>query len=131
VYKALEHYRSFLETGPIVVAGDFNNHVQWDKPDKPGNHINTVDQLGNLELVSAYHHARSVLPGGETEHTLLWGKLKFHIDYCFIPKDWQSRLESVNVGPEADWKGISDHLPLIIDLAVEAPASQTPVPACP
>ena len=39
----------------------------------------------------------------------------FHIDYCFLPESWSSRISSVDVGTYADWQ-TSDHRPLTVDL---------------
>lgn len=45
--------------------------------------------------------------------------LGFHIDYCFVPKQWMDRLDSVQVGSFDGWiaSGFSDHAPLIIDVS--------------
>jgi endonuclease/exonuclease/phosphatase family metal-dependent hydrolase len=42
----------------------------------------------------------------------------YHIDYCFVPK--QSTIERVAIGNYDEWKDLSDHRPLIVDLALNA-----------
>ena len=34
--------QSFIDAMPTITAGDFNNHVRWDKPGYANNHADTV-----------------------------------------------------------------------------------------
>jgi hypothetical protein len=45
---------------------------------------------------------------------------KYHVDYCFLPLEWCSHLREVEVATKDAWvgKGLSDHVPLIVDLDV-------------
>ena len=70
--RALRRYRRFLRSAPAVVAGDFNNHVRWDRPGWRMNHANEVRALARLGLVSAYHVSRGIAPGDEPEPTFYW-----------------------------------------------------------
>ena len=107
---------------PTVLAGDFNHNVSWD----PGmayakQHARTLDAAKRAGLVSAYHQHTGQAQGGETAPTLYWrgaGAKTFHIDYAFIPDEWVPRLQSVSVGSQQDWidSGMSDHVPLVVDL---------------
>ena len=124
--RTLAHYREFLRSTPCVVAGDFNDNVRWDRPNKRASHAETVATLGRSGLVSAYHHARSVEQGAEPEPTLYWrdrvkDRFTYHIDYCFLPADWVPLLQGVTVGSYEDWIGYSDHAPLVVDVAVPSP----------
>ena len=60
--RALRRYRRFLGSAPAVVVGDFNNHVQWDRPGWRMNHVNEIRALARLGLVSAYHVSRVSRP---------------------------------------------------------------------
>jgi exodeoxyribonuclease-3 len=120
---ALEKYKDFVETAPTIIAGDFNNHIRWDKPGHAGNHRNAVDKAESMGFVSAYHHARNCDQGKETEPTHYWRDRKkdgptYHIDYIFVPKNWTRNLRKVTVGSFEDWcgSGLSDHVPLTVDL---------------
>ncbi len=122
--RALREYDRFLTGSPVVVTGDFNNNVYWDRPSHPNNHAAAVDDLRRLGLESAYHVARGVAQGEEPEPTLYWRDRRrdgpiYHIDYCFIPKRWTRRLARVDVGNFADWvgAGLSDHVPLLVEIA--------------
>ena len=122
--RAITAYQTFIENAPTVVAGDFNDNVQWDKPTKVNKHSANVDALAALGLRSAYHHSRNIEQGAETEPTLYWRDRKnngprYHIDYCFVPEVWSKSISAVTVGKFDDWvrTGLSDHVPLIVDLS--------------
>ncbi len=123
--RSLDVYRDFIGERATVVAGDFNDNVQWDKPRRLNNHGINVRELQNLGLVSAYHHHRDEKQGTELEPTIYWRDRKvdgprYHIDYCFIPADWTKRILSLRVGRFQDWvgNGLSDHVPIVVDLAL-------------
>jgi exodeoxyribonuclease III len=121
--RAMTAYRSFIQDGPTVVAGDFNDNVLWDKPKKLNNHGTNVGTLKTFELKSAYHQSRHVEQGQEPEPTIYWRNRKvdgprYHIDYCFIPDRWINDGLTVDVGLFQDWVGVglSDHVPLVVDV---------------
>jgi exodeoxyribonuclease-3 len=123
--RALARYRAFLTTGPAAVAGDFNNNVFWDKPGWAMNHAGTVTVLESYGLVSAYHAARGEAQGSERTPTHYWRDRKkdgptYHIDYIFVPRDWTAGLRELRVGRFAKWcgSGLSDHVPLVVDVAL-------------
>lgn len=126
VDQAIQTHSAKLTQGPVVVAGDFNNAVYWDRPGKPdhrGNFAVTAQLLRDIGLVSAYHHAGDQeLPFGDEPPTLYWKTQKvdgpgYHIDYCFVPESWTVGL-GVKMGTHGDWvaSGLSDHVPLVIDI---------------
>jgi exodeoxyribonuclease III len=124
--RAIGKYRAFLAERPAVVAGDFNNNVFWHRPGWRINHINAVADLEKKGLASAYHHARAEAHGSELEPTLYWRDRKkegptYHIDYVFLPSQWLGLLREVSVGTFEDWcgSGLSDHVPIVVDIAVE------------
>ncbi len=43
-------------------------------------------------------------------------KVSFHIDYCFIPRDWAKDIRGVTVGGFHDWIAESDHMPVTVDI---------------
>ncbi len=119
--QALEAYDSLIQSRPTVVAGDFNNAVQWDKTGKAWNHALAVDRLQALGLVSAYHSHHRVEQGAEQDPTLYWTwnqNKTYHIDYVWIPEKWLPAVTSVTVGDYATWveSRLSDHVPLSVDL---------------
>lgn len=70
-------------------------------------------------MVSAYHSYFDEQHGKESHPTfyLNWNeKRPYHIDYYFIPKEWDSRVTSVAIGTSEQWGQLSDHRPLIVDI---------------
>lgn len=121
--RSIEQYRSFLHEPSTIVAGDFNNHVRWDKSGKINNHANAVAELASAGLVSAYHINRGVGHGAETEPTHYWRDRKkdghtFHIDYVFLPSHWAPFITEMSVGAYEEWCGnkLSDHVPLTVEI---------------
>lgn len=102
---------------PVVAAGDFNS-----SPGVQGQELTSAQLLqrmrDELGLVSAYHHLTGEAHGEETRATYYhqWNESNpFHIDYCFVPDSWASRLTDVSVGGYADWPQ-SDHRPLTAEV---------------
>jgi exodeoxyribonuclease-3 len=121
--RALTAYRNFLTKSPAIIAGDFNNHVRWDKPGKVWSHARAVAACERLGLVSAYHAFEGVEHGAERHPTFFWRTRSedgptYHIDYAFIPRTCVAGLRCVCIGSREEWisTGLSDHAPLLVDL---------------
>lgn len=134
--RALGKYRSFLAERPSIVAGDFNNNVFWHRPGWRINHVNAVTDLEKAGLISAYHRLRGEAQGAETEPTLYWRDRKkdgptYHIDYVFVPSRWIDRVQALSVGTFEDWcgAGLSDHVPIMVDIADHEAAMPVREPA--
>jgi exodeoxyribonuclease-3 len=80
--RALAAYEQFLRARPAIVAGDFNNHIRWDKTGKAWNHANTVAVFERLGFVSAYH----VFQGLETvaANTSNDGRGNFSVRWIYV-----------------------------------------------
>ena len=118
--SAIEYYRDFIAGGATVVAGDFNDNINWDKPGRSANFDLVIADLKSAGLVSAYHEKGNHLFGSEPDPTLIWRKnpeQSYHIDYCFIPKGWLPGVNGVTVGNPEKWIKYSDHVPLLIELS--------------
>jgi exodeoxyribonuclease-3 len=123
--RAIRQYRGFIGDGPTVIAGDFNDNVLWDKPKKTNSFRVSVGELAALGLQSAYHLNRGVEHGNELEPTIYWRNRtadgpRYHIDYCFVPNEWAPSISSVTVGRFDEWvaPGLSDHVPIVVDLSL-------------
>jgi exodeoxyribonuclease-3 len=123
--RALSRYETFLTEGPAIVAGDLNHNVFWDKPGYRNNHQRSVDRLDQFGLVSAYHLLSGEAQGDETTPTLYWrDRTKdgptYHIDYIFFPRLWVPHIREFTVGSFEDWcgSGLSDHVPLVLDVNI-------------
>lgn len=120
---ALRRYSDFLFGRPLVVAGDLNNNVIWDKPGWLMNHRHIVDVLADRGLVSAYHAISGEAQGEETMPTHYWRDRKkdgptYHLDYVFAPTSWVEKAREMEVGNFEDWcgSGLSDHVPILVDV---------------
>ena len=72
-------------------------------------------------LGSAYHAFFGCGQGAERHGT--WYNHKriersFHLDYCFVPRNWLPHVYRVEVGRPHAWLAYSDHCPLIVDVAM-------------
>lgn len=128
--RAMSTYRAFIQDGPSVVAGDFNDNVLWDKPKRLNNHGLVVRALNAFGLHSAYHQSRGISQGAEPDPTIYWRDRKidgprYHIDYCFVPHQWINEGLAVDVGGYQEWvgAGLSDHVPLVVDLSPHVPSA--------
>ena len=118
-------YEDALKSGRTLMAGDYNNHVRWDRPRNPRNFANYLARMDALGLMSAYHALHGEQVGEEKAQTHFWRDRKvntatnFHIDYIFAPKSWLALPAKCEVGSHADWcgTGLSDHVPLVLEFA--------------
>lgn len=112
---ALKYYESWMDAGDLIVAGDFNNSVVWDKPRGKHNFVPISEAMSARGLVSAYHHFNGTEYGKETHPTLYHTKKRdktYHIDYVFIMRSCALKL--VTIGGFDDWIQVSDHVPVIV-----------------
>jgi exonuclease III len=69
--------------------------------------------------VSAYHSFHGEAQGAESRPTFFeyrHAHRPYHIDFCFLPAAWRKAIKDVAVGAHADWVGLSDHMPMVVDL---------------
>lgn len=117
LHAGLTRHAEWLRTRPTVVLGDFNANASFRSRTWP-DLMTLTDDLG---LVSAYHHHFAEPFGEETRPTHFFlGKesAPFHLDYCFVPGEWASRITEVQVGAYGEWRPWSDHAPVIVDVDV-------------
>ncbi|WP_201495308.1 endonuclease/exonuclease/phosphatase family protein [Rubrivivax sp. A210] len=121
---AIDMYDDLFAAGQTVLMGDFNSNAIWDTDHpKDVNHSAMLRRLERHGLVSAYHHHLEEEHGSEKQPTFYyqWNEAKpFHIDYCFMPRTWATKVSRVEVGDFEAWRERSDHRPLFVEVAVEA-----------
>ena len=106
ILEGLRIYDKFIRLFPTVLAGDLNTDE-------------CKDEISKLGLISAYHHFHKAEIGDEkhfTFHLTYNEKKPYHYDYCYVPKEWRRRIESVKVGGYAKWRSYSDHFPIVVDI---------------
>jgi endonuclease/exonuclease/phosphatase family metal-dependent hydrolase len=119
--RGLQVYRDILLAAPCVLMGDLNSSTAWDDRYGRTDHRRLEAQLHDeFGLVSAYHAATGEPPGQESRPTHFWrwqAGAPFHLDYCYLPKEWLHGLETVTVGSYQDWADVSDHRPVCVDVS--------------
>lgn len=118
VHDGLLSMQAFINKRPTIVVGDFNSNADWeDVAAKDMNHMTLIMMMyEEFGLASSYHKHEDMPHGGEPHPTFFMQRNKskpYHIDYCFLPNDWQ--VDSVVVGEYAAWRKQSDHCPLVVD----------------
>lgn len=121
VWKATLYYEDLLKKGKVILAGDFNSNVIWDKLKRKITHSMIVEKLADLKIFSTYHNHLNLAQGQEEHPTYFMYRHQnrpYHIDYCFASEDFISRLEYVEIGTHGEWRGVSDHTPLMVSFSV-------------
>lgn len=104
--------------GPFVIAGDFNGNACFDRPGTRLKWSACLAAVEALGVVSAYHVHTGEQYGRETQPTqyqIRRESMRFHLDYVFVPREWQPAIRSVRVPTFAEFS-VSDHRPVIVDL---------------
>ena len=117
VWKAILYYESILKSGSVILAGDFNSNVLWDKLKRKVSHTMVVEKLKELDILSAYHTYFDIEQGAEVHPTYYMYRHEhrpYHIDYCFASRDMIDRIEKVEVGRHEEWSKYSDHNPMVV-----------------
>jgi endonuclease/exonuclease/phosphatase family metal-dependent hydrolase len=74
-----------------------------------------------IAVVSAYHAHRNLRYGHRAEvptyRHLRKAALPWHIDYCFMPAAWRTRLTRARVVEGEHWLTRSDHSPVAVEVA--------------
>lgn len=115
----LRRHPDFLRETRALLAGDFNSNAIWDRQYPGCSHSDVVRLLESLGLHSLYHRTREELQGQERTPTFFLQRnpaKPYHIDYAFLSA---CLLEGarIEIGTPADWLALSDHMPLVVDLA--------------
>ncbi len=119
VHRALDRYAHFITQDETIVVGDFNSSTVWDRQYRRENHSQAVQRLAECGMISSYHAFYNEQQGQETRPTFYLYHHQhrpYHIDYCFVPQAWLAKISHVEVGCYEDWRRLSDHCPLIVDI---------------
>jgi exonuclease III len=116
--RGIDGLANLISAGPTIVAGDFNANPVFDRKRRDWTYATIEARLHALGLASAYHAFHAESPGEESRATYyhMWREdLAYHLDYCFVPREWLPSVTDVRVGGYEEWKGRSDHRPVIVD----------------
>lgn len=103
----------------IIIAGDFNSNVIWDKWDRWWNHSDCTNELHEQGIISAYHELNNEQQGKESNPTFFLQRninKPYHIDYFYLSKSFLTPESNIFIGEQSKWLEISDHLPLTLEL---------------
>jgi len=117
VWKAIHQYEKILNRKNVILAGDFNSNMIWDKLNRKSNHSMVVEKLAGFKIFSTYHKHLETPQGAEQHPTFYLyhhENKPYHIDYCFASSELVKKLENVEVGSFKHWASHSDHNPLIV-----------------
>ena len=120
VWNILNEFEELLNND-IIIFGDFNWNIIWDKkPDYPlaGDFRDVNSMLNNYNIESVYHHHFNEDFGEEKNPTYFQTKKKdksYHTDYIFSKKNSLENLKEFLVGQYDEWIKYSDHMPLLME----------------
>jgi endonuclease/exonuclease/phosphatase family metal-dependent hydrolase len=130
VLSTLEACGGLLRKRPAIVLGDLNSGTrQYGEPYVSRDHSRIVAKLSAHGLESAYHRSYNVDYGAERHPTYrhqMKHSLPWHIDFCFVPRQW--RLQATRV-IDSDWALTSDHNALVIDVDFGPCATESDQPS--
>ena len=125
ITRVLDEWAQVIAAGQTIVAGDFNCSLQGPSGSA---HARNLARLQELGMRSGYHAHSGQEHGAETAMTLRWvapGRLPrgYHCDYVVLPESLLSNVTAVRIGSMEEWvdSRLSDHCPVIVDLAVGPP----------
>jgi hypothetical protein len=121
VIASLAAYADQLAAGDMIMAGDFN--IGHSVGSGSGNDDSAAarSHWEKLGMVSVYHTFFDESFGAATRSTYFHRRKAaagWHIDYVLIHRNQLSQVKNLQVGTYRDWvaSGLSDHVPLIVDL---------------
>lgn len=119
VWKYIQAHGNKLARGKSIVIGDLNSNSCWDFRHRSSSHTDVVRDLSNFGLESVYHRQKEEPRGEEKQPTFFRSKRldrPYHIDYAFTSEDI-IQSASISIGKPDEWLKLSDHMPVILDIA--------------
>jgi hypothetical protein len=116
--EGIEAYADFMHEAPALVLGDFNSAPTLATAAARRDHAELWRRLvGDWGMLSAYHLSTGASPGTEspTYYHSFHRSAGFHLDYCFVPAAWATRIRSVRLAGPDEFVS-SDHRPLLVEL---------------
>ncbi len=129
MHEILDRVVRLGDGADVVLGGDFNVAVGY----RPENHPRKLsrgerallDRIGaELDLVSCW---QTLHPNRPLAQTLRWSTnptTPYHCDGIFVPRAWRPRLVACRVVRGARWHALSDHNPVLAELAAADPSPQ-------
>lgn len=118
LWKYLQLHKDKIVGEKVIICGDLNSNVRWDKWDRWWNHSDVVSELSAAGIESAYHQHYGEPQGKEIRPTLFLQRNRqkpYHIDYIFTSKKYLTSA-ILTVGEPDEWLEHSDHMPIALDI---------------
>jgi exonuclease III len=119
--EGIARYAEYVKRDNVVIAGDLNDNAKWDRDYPAPTLENIFDGFREkYNTVSVYHQFYNEKFGEETRHSLFLQKntsKPYYVDYVLIPHRWTPQLKTVLVGDKSDWLTLSDHMPVVVEIA--------------
>jgi len=118
VHLSLIQYEEFVQSDNVIICGDFNSNLIWERTGVDNNHQVVLDQLADKNIHSAYHHYFNEEQGKESIPTYYHYHKQdrpFHIDFCFLSQNLLNNLNRLELGDFNEWTALSDHVPMTIE----------------
>lgn len=99
----------------IILGGDFNASVQFDEQQKGESHrilFDRVKNFGLIDCLAKFHHQ----PIQTYRHKK--GNTPWQIDYLFLTKRLEDKLEKCYVTEDPIVSALSDHNPIVAELSI-------------
>ena len=100
----------------LVMCGDFNSNVVFDKKHGKKNHTELNRKLESKDLISVYHDMTGDEQGSEKSMTFYQSRhlnLPFHLDFVYAGKNVVKEFKILD---HYKWLTVSDHLPLVFKI---------------
>jgi endonuclease/exonuclease/phosphatase family metal-dependent hydrolase len=110
LHQVIDIVEPRLSDGDVIFAGDLNVDARWDDVHGTTRHRQVLQRLTETGLF----HANSLLPPG----TYTNQKHPYQIDHFFVSGSLRESIEDVRVIVGSRVSALSDHYPLVLDLAM-------------
>ena len=123
VNEILDEIRKVWDGQPLILAGDFNVTTAFRHPSEieTKNSKKECELLTRLRMDFGLVNAWQTLnPNQNLPQTLRWStkpSVPYHCDAVFVSHHFVPQLISARVESSGDWGKMSDHNPLLVDIA--------------
>jgi exonuclease III len=122
MHRLLDTIHPLRDNAHLVIGGDFNVATGYRTKSAQVKFSNGEREL--LDRITAEFRLmpcwQAAHPEEELAQTLRWSANRatpYHCDGIFVPRSWRARLHSCDVLQSTEWDRLSDHNPVVADVA--------------